>query len=80
MILINIYIWSDVFKLIIFTDMENVTNRLSSNSIQVSYQYSNGNQPEDEHFEDADWTFINEIWFCTIILDVSKMKCFKTNV
>lgn len=35
-------------------EMENVTNRMSSNSIQVNYQYSNGNQQEDEHFEDAD--------------------------
>lgn len=35
-------------------EMENVTNRLSSNSIQVNYQYNNGNQQEDEHFEDAD--------------------------
>lgn len=39
----------------VLSEMENVTNRLSSNSIQVNYQYGNENQEqEDEHFEDAD--------------------------
>lgn len=39
---------------IFISEMENVTNRMSSNSIQINYQYTNGNQQEDEHFEDAD--------------------------
>lgn len=39
---------------IFISEMENVTNRMSSNSIQINYQYTNGNHQEDEHFEDAD--------------------------
>lgn len=37
------------------SDMENITNRLSNNTIQVVYDYNNGSaQLDDEQFEDAD--------------------------